>query len=525
MRHVEPTSPSLGGARRDWWRIAIPLVIAACAFIVRFAALEPMELYGDALIKWFFVKTWFLGNQYDSWNHHMTQFGVLVPALITQKALGTHPAVYSVAPLIFATLGVVYTYRVSELLAGPFAGLCALFVVIEVDVMARASSQLLSGGFTATYGIMAAFYVLRASDETGGRRATLVTVGAALAFGAYLTDVSALFFLPAFGIAIWQTTSDRSLVTRFFVVVLALYAIEHTAYAVFTAHPWGRLQVVAATQAQFDGGPTLALMERFSAMLESFANEDESWQMLFYPLPLVAAAVFTVSTTFRARYMVWLVACFVLGHLTFGNHVLTAMLIPLTPLAAVIYGTFVGRVLAPPGSVRLPTLLRFITWFNQRPSHTVFGVLCVTGYVLATGPFVGHKVVARAQRHFRLATEAYDSGIPIVGVVKKGNKYRRTLAMVGVPYAYLPDRVLPHDQLVHIPDHLTQARPEAMYQNVEVEGRTYATLTKEPQSEIGLAVLIARSCVFEVRHRAGRLHFDREELDGSCPVSPPAARR
>lgn len=234
------TANALGALKRHWQDVVIVTALCALSLWVRRLTLWDIEGGGDAVRKWFFVKQWAYANSFREipWNHHMSRVGINAWAYLTQQLWGTDAAVYFIAPVVAATAGVVFCYKLGQELGGRFAGLIAALWFTTTESMERAGSQLLPEAFEAAYVAGAVYFFLwylRYQGSVKWRRVLLGLVGVLL-FGAYLTKVSNLLFVPGILIAGWFCGGNRRDLLMLTAGLVAGFLLETLWYNVFTEY-------------------------------------------------------------------------------------------------------------------------------------------------------------------------------------------------------------------------------------------------------------------------------------------------
>src|SRR6187399_883510 len=234
------TANALGALKRHWQDVVIVSALCVLSLWVRRLTLWDIEGGGDAIKKWFFVKQWSYSNSFReiTWNHHLARFGINGWAYLTQKLWGTDATVYFIAPVVAATAGVVFCYKLGQELGGRFAGLVAALWFTTTEPMERAGSQLLPEAFEAAYVAGAIYFFLwylRYQGSVKWRRVLLGLVGVLL-FGAYLAKVSNLLFVPGILLAAWFYGGSRRDVLMLAAGLVACFLLETLWYNVFTEY-------------------------------------------------------------------------------------------------------------------------------------------------------------------------------------------------------------------------------------------------------------------------------------------------
>src|SRR4051812_3916920 len=105
--------------------LAIVALIALFLFAHRFV--DGIDVGGDAITKWQFVRQWSYANDFKNvpWDHHMARMGVNVVTWLVQKTVGTNWRAYYVGPMFMVALQLPFVYLLAKRLAGRLAGVLA----------------------------------------------------------------------------------------------------------------------------------------------------------------------------------------------------------------------------------------------------------------------------------------------------------------------------------------------------------------------------------------------------------------
>ena len=231
---------ALGVLKRHWQDLVIVTVLILLSLWVRRLTLWDIEGGGDAVRKWFFVKQWSFANSFKDipWNHHLARFGINFWAYVAQKLWGTGATVYFIAPVAAATAAVVFSYKLGQELGGRLAGLVAALWFMTLEPLERAGSQLLPEAFEAAYMAGAIYFLLwylRFEGSVKWRRVLLALLGLFL-FGAYLTKVSSILFVPGVLGAIWFFGGTRRDALMLAAGLVLGFLLETLWYNLFTQY-------------------------------------------------------------------------------------------------------------------------------------------------------------------------------------------------------------------------------------------------------------------------------------------------
>lgn len=280
---------------RSWRRFAervdadeLATIVGLCslAVVVRVLWLTPVEIWGDAGLKWHFSRQLAYANDFRhaEWSHHMARLGINWPVYLLQRAFGTAPKLYYVAPVGSYVLQVLLVYLVGKRVSGRVAGCLGALLAIFFTGMIRSSSQLLPDGIAATVLMLACYLLLRYYEASGAARLRWL-VGAGLAFGwAYTIKESSLLLLPGGVLCVLLARRSFKEAALFGAVVVAFIGLETAWFRAFTPYS-SRFAIVGAAP-EYD--PI-----HFSQLFDRFIKLEPSWQVLLWPW--VAAALWLRS--------------------------------------------------------------------------------------------------------------------------------------------------------------------------------------------------------------------------------------
>lgn len=367
-----PGKPSVPSVRsRDWQEPLVVLSLIAFFLWVRFYTLEPIELGGDAIQKWFFVRRWAYESPFDNtlWNHHLTRMGDNIPVFLIQKLLGTAPWVYYVGPTLAFGVAAFLVYVVGKRLSGRVAGVLAAIAVTAFGPMRRAASQMVPSAFSCMYVMLGTYFLVLYVQSASDKRWRWLLLSALSLFGAYLSHESNVFFVPGFALIIWLYGRNLRHVALFLGVLLAGFLLETVVYASFTEYT-SRLHITKKTHLKEGGGLTFksiwGLLGRYQT-----ADFGRDFRRHFYFWPFAALGTALLARSSLAR------------------------LIALLPFSFLFLTTFLVRSLDP---------IRTLTSFQSR--YLVVAVplivLCNVLFFSSLAAFLGRQLARLAARSERL---------------------------------------------------------------------------------------------------------------------------
>jgi hypothetical protein len=390
-----------------------------CAFslFARWLTLEPIELSGDPLDYWYFVRQWSYPNDITSFNHHDARFGIHTLLWLVQKLFGEHPKYTYVAPLFASTVVTALTYVLGRLLRSRSAGLISAIVVLEFDPFIRASSQIRPSLFSAMYVLAAAVCLVLYCRAAPERRVRPLVGAGVLAFLSYLAHEPNLFFLPGMVISIWlgqRRWRDCALFTG---LLVAAFFAETSLHWVITEG--SRLASVENRAVGPQATSLWQVLDRMTRHLE------EPWKLVFYPFFVSGPAYFALRRGAADRVVALLpagylfLAVFAIRRLEplrtvmpMNSRYLDAA-VPFCILCSVLLGAYLA------GQLRDEIAERWVPVRRHWPvlGGAFAGVLLVA-YSAKTwtesGSRLRHHPVVEVERAYDLINDAYARGLPIL---------------------------------------------------------------------------------------------------------------
>jgi hypothetical protein len=357
--------------RIDWQELLVLLSLLVFFVWVRFLTLEPIEIGGDAIQKWFFVRRWAYQSPFEGtqWNHHFTRMGDNVPVFLIQKIFGTAPWVYYVGPSLAFLAAAFLVYVVGKRLSGRVTGVLAAIAVTAFGPMRRAASQMVPSMFSCMYVMLATYFLVRYVQSNSEKRWRWLVFGALALFGGYLSHESNVFFVPGFACIIWLYGRNLRHVLLFLGVLLGGFLLETAMYASLTDFP-SRLHITMQTH--LGGSPGLKI-EGVWGLLGRFRTQDfgRDFRLYFYFWPFAALGIALFSRSSLTR------------------------LIALLPFSFLFLTTFLVRGVDP---------IRTLTSFQSRYLVAAVPLICLCNVLFFTSlaGFVGRQLTRLATRSERL---------------------------------------------------------------------------------------------------------------------------
>jgi hypothetical protein len=490
--------------------IVIVLSLAALCLVRRLETLEPVNTGGDAAIKWQFVREWFYQHDFAhaEWNHHMTRFGVLVPAYLAQRFMGHGLRGYYTAPIAACLVQTAFVYGCGKRLSGRVAGVLAALSITFSGVLATAGSQLLPDLFTGTYAIVMVYLYLRYTDTVGRERMTWLGAAALAGFLGYLAKETMAFFYPGMALAVWlagrahgtrrQAVQELAL---FFGLLLLGLLLETAAYRIFTPYH-SRLAIVFHSHVDPSGDSEGRADTTFWKLFDRFEHIDKAWAWAFHIFLPCWLGLLGFTRNYRVRGMLAVVASFFfcltfvvrsLSPLLLWHRFMSRYLDPGAPFVGLVVGLFLALVLEQMWAQRGPSRV----WVGLE-RFSASGAAVVVVLALGLGLWSYSSMSADDAPHaFRKGTElasfaddAYSRNLPIVIRRARGPFYARSLQAL---YAiYMNARELVRNGA--LPSFDSAKRVTGSF--------TYLVKNPAAYSPAKVSHLMAAGCALEVREQA-----------------------
>jgi hypothetical protein len=482
---------SLRGA---WPDLSIVLALLAL-FVVVHRFVECVEIGGDAISKWHFVRQWSYKNDFEhvKWDHHQARMGVNVVTFLFQKLFGRSWWVYHLPPFFVTAAQIPVVYALGRRLSGRATGILAALFVTYLSAVHRNASQLLPDGFTGTYAVLTA-YALARFVEAGERDRTrwLVTMSV-LAFVGYEAKETFFFFYPGLAVALWLARRNWRDVAVLCGLLLAGLALETLAYRVFTDYH-SRLAIVRGTHGA--GAAEEPLEVALSGFVKAFARLEADW----YAIMLVGlfGAIWLLFFNRRSRAVGRAVTLLGLSHLAMFS--ISAQLFqaprpryldPAIPFVALAAAELFGAsLLKLRGWSRLQRIAAWQRFSQAPPALTAAWVVPVLlGVALLTWreqakdpPFSGWEI---GRRIAYLSSNAYERNLPIAAP-SRGAKTLMTIYDV-----YLDDALLARDGV--LPSYIDAKRRSRSTTYLVKDSETYRGNTFEKMRAAGCVLDIRRN--------------------------------
>jgi dolichyl-phosphate-mannose-protein mannosyltransferase len=475
----------------------ISIVLALLAlFVVVHRFVECVEIGGDAISKWHFVRQWSFRNKFAHvrWDHHHARMGVNVVAYLFQRVFGRQWWVYHLPPFFMAASQLPVVYAIGRRLAGRSTGLLAGLFVIYLSAVHRNASQLLPDGFAGTYAILVVYLLARFVEAEPQERSSWLVGLSLMAFIGYEAKETFFFFYPGLVLAVWLARRNWRDVAVLCGTLLAGLALETLAYRLLTDYH-SRLAIVRGTHGA--GGDDEPLELAFSGFVKAFAKLEPDWYLVM--LVGLLGAVWLLFFNRNSRAVGRAVALLGLSHVALFS-VSTQLFqaprpryldpaIPFAALAAAeVFGAALAKLLAWP---RLQGVTAWQRLANMRPAVTAAWVvpvlLCVALLTLRAQsndpPFSGW---AQGRRMAWLTSNTYERNLPISAPA------RTAKTLMTIYDVYLDDKALARDK--KLPN----------YDDAKQRWRTQAFLVKTPEAYARdtFQELLKAGCVLEIRRSA-----------------------
>lgn len=232
-------------SRRWFWLTGIFLL----SLTIRIITAEYVENGGDCTGVWFYVRMLVEGMGIPEWNHHNMRWATVLPLWGFTKLFGTHPSLYYVMPILFASVAAVLVCLVGERLHSLKAGLLAAVFFILYPQMPQTGSQIWPSVFEMTY-LLGCFLLIIAWIES--RFSYLLFLAAVAFFLGWGARVTAVYFLPGLLLLIWLPTREFKAVLLFCCSIGALCLGELAWFWWDTGNPLGRVGILMGSHVSLE---------------------------------------------------------------------------------------------------------------------------------------------------------------------------------------------------------------------------------------------------------------------------------
>ncbi|WP_147822303.1 glycosyltransferase family 39 protein [Salidesulfovibrio onnuriiensis] len=231
---------------RRWLLLA---AVFAFSIVVRVVTAEYVENGGDCVGLWLDARLLTEGMGLPQWTHHNMRWATVMPVWGMMKLLGTHPALYYVIPILFASVSAVLICLVGERLHSLKAGLAAAVLFVLYPQMTQTGSQIWPSVFEMAY-LLTCFLLLLMWIDSRSR--SLLLLAAAAFFFGWGARVTAVYFLPGLLLLIWLPTRDFKALLLFCCSIGVLCLGELAWFWWDTGNPLGRIGLLTGSHVSKD---------------------------------------------------------------------------------------------------------------------------------------------------------------------------------------------------------------------------------------------------------------------------------
>lgn len=430
--------------RRHWLDIGLVALVMGITLLSRWATLEPVELSGDPLDYWFFVKSWFYGGEFGKLDHHDARFGIHIWLFLVQLFCGESAEMTYIAPLLVSALVSALTYVLARQLTSRAASLLAAFFVIEFDAFIRLSSQIRPEMFGAMYILATSIALVAYGRAKPERRLVPFVLASSFLMLGYLTRLDNLLFTPAFVLVLWTAHKSKRDVALFVGVLVLGFLAETLLHVILAGGSRLTAEVPRGSGAPL--GQYGEVTQRVTKFLE------DSGKLVFYPCLASAPALIALTRGTKNAHAGQVVALLPLSFLVlliFGVRSLDPVR-PFVPMNSRYLDAAAPHVLIATATVMQQGLAALLPRAGRLWNRRATGI---GSLVLALALLAGHAAGAvrelakmppdrhpfrEARRQFQLVSDAYARGLPITGASDKpmGKGKRRIYRSPPLHWAY-----------------------------------------------------------------------------------------
>jgi hypothetical protein len=261
---------------------------------------------------WTAAKSLRLGLPYPLLNHRTVRWSVILPAFFSQLIFGVRANVYYVVPVLFQMIQSLLVYRLGKRFHTRMTGVLAAIAITIFPYSARVGSQLRPEVTSGVYILVVFWFLLRYLDsrteEKGRNDFRELLPAIAFIYVGYHSKITNLYFLP--GILLVIAILGRSFKHAFYfgLILLGLYVVETSIYAIFTDYNLGQIQII--TKHHFKLLEATSVADKlatdagdypyygFFALFMRYAQPYLQW---YWQIPFALFAVAAVYYSFRRR--------------------------------------------------------------------------------------------------------------------------------------------------------------------------------------------------------------------------------
>ncbi len=210
-----------------------PALVFVCLQLVRVTEFSPtVELYGDAVTKWFLAISNSENGLIDYANHHHLRWGSWAIPHIFSNIFSDDLYIYFLSTVIPSTLAGVIFILIASFAIGPIAASLLTFIWMIDPQIYRATFQLLptGQGLLPLAAVCGYVYFMVKQDTV---RTFDIVVLSVLLFWMYGVKETNLFFVPAVIVFLWQNLGIRGS-TMLCAMLFGLYIIESLFFYIVT---------------------------------------------------------------------------------------------------------------------------------------------------------------------------------------------------------------------------------------------------------------------------------------------------
>lgn len=295
--------------RTEYIDIAILLTFT---FLFRLVTLMIMNTGIDESDYWTSAKSLRLGLPYPLLNHRTVRWSVILPAFFTQLIFGVKANAYYVVPVLFQMIQSLIVYGLGKRFHTRMTGVLAAIALTIFPYSARVGSQLRPEVTSSVYILAVLWFLLRylelhAEDKDRGDFRRLLPAIAFLYIG-YHSKITNLYFLPGILLVIAILGRSFKHASYFGLILIGLYALETSIYAMFTDYNLGHIQIIA--NHHFSPLEATPAGDRLSAdsgdypffgFFSLFTRYAQPYLQWYWQLPFALFAVAAVYYSFRKR--------------------------------------------------------------------------------------------------------------------------------------------------------------------------------------------------------------------------------
>jgi len=246
-------------------------------FLYKLYQLEPLESGGDAVYNWLNCKYLSIGEVgWDSWNHHRTRWGIVLPNLLVIFSFGKGMWSYYIVGILYSNVSVGFLMQILRQSGfGLFSISVAALFYIFFQPLSSSASQMMPSIYSSTYLILSIYFLLR--YDRNPSVFNLVFCGLFI-FLVYQSKFTGVLFFPGICLAVFASSKNLKHFIVFSVVLFFGIIIDNFSYYFTLGVEMGRLGVISSTH--YGTLEDNTVIDSLSDFFRRYTILKEEWNVL-----------------------------------------------------------------------------------------------------------------------------------------------------------------------------------------------------------------------------------------------------